>query len=135
MSRILCIDYGKKRCGLAVTDILRIIASPLDHIETPFLQDYLNKYILNEKVEELLIGYPVHHDGTKTYLCNEIDSFLEIFTKQHPTIKIIKTDESYSSVDAKNLLAEATKKNKKRKNKGEIDKMSAVVILRRYLNY
>ncbi len=135
MGRILCIDYGKKRCGIAVTDVLKIIASPLDFKETHQLMSFLDKYLYEEEVEELLIGYPVHHDGTKTYLCDIIDKFLESFTKKYPAISITKIDESYSSVDAKSLLAEATKSTKKRRSKGELDKMSALVILRRYMNY
>ena len=135
MARILCIDYGKKRCGLAVTDMLKIIASPLDFVETHKLMPFIDNYLREEEVEELLIGYPVHHDGTKTYLCDEIDEFLSDFTKKYSEITIAKTDESYSSVDAKSLLAEASRKKKTRRSKGELDKMSAVVILRRYMNY
>lgn len=135
MGRILCIDYGQKRSGIAVTDPLRIIASPLRFIETRELLNFIVKYTETEEVEELLIGYPVHHDGTKTYLCDEIDEFLLGYTQSCPSIKISKTDESYSSVDAKALLAQATSKKKKLRTKGEIDKMSAVVILRRYMNF
>lgn len=135
MGRILCIDYGKRRTGIAVTDLLRIIASPLRFLETKDLIPFLIKYFREESVAELLIGYPVHHDGTKTYLCAEIDDFLEVISKDYPLITITKIDESYSSVDAKSLLAEATRKKKKRQAKGELDKMSAVVLLRRYLNF
>lgn len=115
--------------------MLKIIASPLDFVETHKLMSFIDKYLREEEVEELLIGYPVHHDGTKTYLCDEIDEFLSNFTKKHSNIKIAKIDESYSSVDAKSLLAEASRKQKTRRSKGELDKMSAVVILRRYMNY
>jgi putative Holliday junction resolvase len=114
LGRILCLDYGKKRSGVAVTDPLRIIASPLNFLDTRELHSFLDKYFRDEEVSELLIGYPVHHDGTKTYLCAEIDEFLTIFSNKHPLITISKIDESYSSVEAKSLLAEATRKKKKR---------------------
>ncbi len=135
MARIICIDYGQKRSGVAVTDELQIIASPLTFLETPQLLSFISSYVQQEKVEELLIGYPIHHDGKKTYLCSEIDAFLEAFTKQFNSIRISKIDESYSSVEAKSLLAEAHTKKKKRHTKGELDKMSAVVLLRRHMNY
>lgn len=114
---------------------MRIIASPLDFVLANELLSFVSKYMRDEVVGELVIGYPTHHDGTKTYLCGEIDTFLEAFSKLYPDVLINKVDESYSSVEAKLLLAEATTKKKKKQTKGELDKMSALVILRRYMNF
>lgn len=135
LTRILCIDYGKKRCGIAVSDPMRIIASPLNYVLSDDLLSFVGNYMRDEEVGELVIGYPTHHDGAKTYLCKAIDEFLADFSKDFPYVNIFKVDESYSSVEAKKLLAEATTKKKKKHSKGELDKMSAVVILRRYMNF
>lgn len=135
MGRILGIDYGQKRTGLAVTDPLQIIVSPLDHVETDQLQEFLEEYFENEQVEELVIGYPVHKDGSKTYLCGEIDEFLVALLKNNEQLKITKTDESFSSMEGGRLLAQAVTKKKKRREKGKLDMYSAVIILRRYLGH
>lgn len=135
MARIICIDYGQKRSGIAVTDSLQIIASPLEALLTESLHEYLDKYIKTEDVESLVIGYPTHNDGTKTYLCLQIDEFLKEFEKNHPKIKTFKTEESFSSVEAQNLMRQAVSKKKKRQDKGQLDKFSAVVILRRFLQH
>lgn len=135
MGRILGIDYGSKRTGLAVTDPLRIIISPLLSITTEKLSDFITNYIKVENVQELVIGYPVHNDGTKTYLCAEIDNFLKLIASAFPNLKIHKIDESFSSSEAQQLMIQAGTKKKKRQEKGNLDMFSAVVILRRYLKY
>jgi len=135
LSRILGIDFGGKRTGLAVTDPLQIIVTALDAVLTADLESYLSKYFLEEKVIEIAIGYPTHKDGSKTYLCAEIDDFIERIRKSNPTIKITKVDESFSSIEGKTLLLQSNKKKKKRQEKGQLDMYSAVVILRQYLGH
>ena len=97
---------------------------------------WVKKYnVIKEKVDEIVIGYPMHKDGSKTYLCAEIDDFIERIRKSNPTIKISKVDESFSSTEGNTLLLQSNKKKKKRQEKGQLDMYSAVVILRRYLGH
>ena len=133
MGRIIGIDYGAKRTGIAVTDSLQIICSPLTSISSLELLSFLIKYCDEEKVEKLVIGYPSHKDGSKTYLCDEIDEVIEKIKKAVNNLQIIKIDESFSSMEGKQLMLQSMKSKKKRQEKGNLDMFSAVVILRRYL--
>ena len=133
MPRILCIDYGKKRCGLAATDPLQIIASSLGMIETPKLMDYLKKYTAQESVERILIGYPTHADGKPTDATPLVAGFIRAFQKQFPALPIEKVDERYSSKWASQAIAGMGLKKKDRERKGIIDEVSAVMLLQEWL--
>jgi len=135
MARIIWIDYGIKRCGLAVTDPLQIIVSALDTVETGGLIGFLEQYLTNESVEKIVIGLPVHKDGNFTFLKQDIDLLATKLRSKFPDITIDFADEQFSSVYAKEIILQSGIKKHKRRDKALIDKVSAVVILQRYLNH
>lgn len=135
MARIICIDYGLKRCGIAVTDPLQIIVSALDTVDNSNLLSFLENYIRNENVEKLVVGLPLHKDGNFTQLKLPIDTFIAQFQKKWPDIATDFADEQFSSVDAKKIILQMGVKQKQRRDKSLTDKISAVIILQRYLNH
>ncbi len=135
MARIVCLDYGLKRCGLATTDPLQIIVTGLETVETKDIYSFFYKYLQSEPVEKLVIGLPVHKDGNFTYLKVDIDRFAGEFAKKWPDIEIDFADEQFSSVHAKQIIFNSGVNKKKRQDKALIDKISAVVILQRYLKH
>lgn len=134
MSRIIAIDYGKKRIGLAITDPLKLIASGLQTIETdkifPFLKDYFSK----EKVETALVGEPKQMDGTPSESTEIIEKFVEKFKTEFPDIKLERVDERFTSKMASRTLIESGLKKKKRQDKALLDEVSATIMLQDYLN-
>ncbi|MFA7444886.1 MAG: Holliday junction resolvase RuvX [Flavobacteriaceae bacterium] len=134
MSRILAIDYGKKRTGLAVTDPLRIIASGLTTIETSQLFPFLKDYFLKEKVDVVLIGEPKQMDGTPSQSSEIIEKFVAQFHQEFPTIKIERIDERFTSKMASKTLLDSGLKKKKRQDKALIDEVAATIMLQDYLN-
>jgi len=135
MSRILGIDYGSKRCGIAATDPLQIIVSPVSTEKTGDLFAFLESYLEIQSVEKIVIGLPVHSDGNFTHLKPNIDTFATKLKKMYPAIEIDYQDESFTSVEAKNIILNSGKKKKARRSKENIDLVSAVLILQRYLNH
>lgn len=134
MARVMCIDYGRKRCGVAVTDPLQIIATALDTIPTTEIFDFVMKYISEEAVEKIIFGYPTHSDGTETSLMNDIQALCNRIKKK-VEIPIDFQDESFTSAEAKDAIFISGKKKKQRRNKALLDKISAVIILQRYLGH
>ena len=135
MARIVCIDYGIKRCGIAATDPFQIIVSAVDTIETAKLMDFLDNYLANESVEKLVVGLPVHKDGNFTGLKTNIDDFVQKFKTKFAHIPVDFADEQFSSVHAKKIILDIGIKKEKRKDKALIDRISAVIILQRYLKH
>lgn len=135
MARILSIDYGEKRTGIAITDPLQIIANGLDTIETHSIHQWLKQYMSQEEVETIIIGYPTHADGTPTKICNKIDELSKHIRKNYKNIKVQYVDESFSSKEAKNIILQSGVKKKKRREKGLVDKVAAVLLLQEYLEY
>jgi putative Holliday junction resolvase len=135
MARIMAIDYGTKRTGLATTDPLQMIATPLDTIKTPELLAFFGKYLETEEVECIVVGEPTHKDGTPTPLEAHIKSFINKFTKAYPSIKIERQDEAYTSVMASEVIRNTVKKKKDRRDKGLIDQISACIILQEYMGF
>ncbi len=135
MARILCIDYGIKRCGLAATDPLQIIVSGLDTVPTEKIFSFLENYMLKENVEKIVIGLPVHKDGNFTYLKADIDKFAGEFSKKWLDIAIDFADEQFSSSHAKKIIFDIGVSKKMRQDKALVDKISAVIILQRYLKH
>ncbi len=133
MSRILALDYGGKRTGIAVTDELQIIASPLDTIETSKLMDFLKQYIEKENVSDLVVGLSVRFSGELNEIENQIQPFLKKFSEQFPLIKIHRENEMFTSKMASRAMFEGGMKKKKRQEKGMVDKVSAVIILQSFL--
>ncbi|WMX17381.1 MULTISPECIES: Holliday junction resolvase RuvX [unclassified Aureispira] len=135
MARIMAIDYGIKRVGLATTDPMQIIASPLDTIATAKLMSFFESYLAIEEVECIVIGEPTHKDGTPTYLEGHIRGFIKRFSKAYPTIKIERQDENYTSKMAKDVIQKTVKKKKDRQDKELVDQISACIILQEYMGF
>lgn len=133
MGRILALDYGSKRTGVAITDELQLIASGLTTVATSELMDFLKKYIASEKVELILVGEPKQKDGTHSDIEEEIKKFLVKFSKNFPNLEVKRVDERYSSKMAFQTMIDSGLKKKQRRNKALIDEISATIILQEYL--
>ncbi len=135
MSRIMAIDFGAKRSGIAVTDPLQIIASPLKGIDTMNLFDFVKNYLSAEPVEKIVFGSPQYEDGSSTPIAKQINQLIHRIHKAFPAIEIDTIDEGFTTVRAKQALFLSGTKKSKRKDKYLIDKMSAVIILQEYLGH
>jgi len=133
MARILAIDFGTKRTGIAVTDELQLIASGLTTVETPKLLNFLKDYFLAENVSLVLVGQPLQKDGTPSDVEEEIQKFLEIFEKNFQEMPVKRVDERYTSKMAFQTMIDSGLSKKKRRNKALIDEISATIILQEYL--
>ncbi|APY11963.1 Holliday junction resolvase RuvX [Seonamhaeicola sp. S2-3] len=133
MARILAIDYGTKRTGLAVTDELQIIASGLTTVNTKELIDFLKEYTSNEQVELFLIGEPKQMDNTASESEVYIKKFIDTLQKEFPNIPIQRVDERFTSKMAFQTMIDSGLKKNQRKNKALIDEISATLILQSYL--
>lgn len=132
--RILSIDYGKKRTGLAVTDPLQIIAGGLGTVETSVLYEYIEAYILREQVERIVIGKPMQPNGQPSENMVRVENFYNRWRKAHPEIPIEYYDERFTSVLAHRAMIDGgVKKKARRENKGLVDEISATIILQDYL--
>ncbi|MBQ5774884.1 MAG: Holliday junction resolvase RuvX [Paludibacteraceae bacterium] len=134
MGRILAIDYGKKRTGLAVTDILRITANPLITIETKQLMTWLKDYFAKENVDEVVVGYPKQMNGEDSESMQYIRVFLAQFEQTFPSIPIKLYDERFTSVLAHQAMIDGGMKRSQRQNKMMVDKIAACIILEGYLD-
>ena len=133
MARILAIDYGTKRTGLAVTDPLQIIANGLDTVATSELEDYLQRYLEQEEVEAIVVGEPFYPDGNPAQIHHLVVGFVRRLKKLFPDIEVVTHDERFTSEEAKQIILQSGAKKKKRRDKGLVDKVSAVLILQDYL--
>lgn len=133
MARILSIDYGKKRTGLAVTDPLQIIATALDTVDSGELIGYLKKYMAAEPVELVLIGYPLNFDDSPTDATPLVEKFIGKFKNVFPNLPIEKVDERLTSKMASQAIAGMGLKKKDREDKALIDRVSAAIMLQEYL--
>jgi putative holliday junction resolvase len=133
MARILCIDYGLKRTGIAVTDPLQIIATGLTTVESkqliPFLKDYFSK----EPVELIIIGEPKNWDDTDTHATPLVEKCIKDLKKNFPAMPIKTVDERYTSKMAKDSMLEMGLKKKDRRNKALVDEIAATIMLQEYL--
>ena len=133
MARVMCIDYGKKRCGIAVTDPLQIIASSLDTIYTSALFQFLKNYFLQEEVERVVVGLPFNLDGGDTHATPLVQEFIGAFAKKYPGIPVETMDEAFTSKMASRALVDSGVNKKKRQQKGMLDKMAATIMLQEWL--
>lgn len=133
MGRIIAIDYGTKRVGLAVTDELKIIATALDTIHSKDVIEYLKKYCTENSVETFVLGLPKQMDGSASESERFIQGFQNSLRKNFPTIAIKRYDERFTSKMASQSLIDSGASKKDRKNKGLLDSISAVLILQDYL--
>ena len=133
MGRVLAIDYGQKRVGLAVTDSLQITANGLDTVGVHEIFDYLKKYLEKETVEKFVIGYPLQMNGQESESMQYIRPFVTGLQKRFPNIEIIHVDERFTSMLAHKTMLDAGLKKKDRQNKPLVDKIASVIILQSYL--
>lgn len=133
MARILSIDYGKKRTGLAVTDPLQIIAGGLATVSTSTLYDYLVNYVTREPVERIVIGKPMQPNGEPSENMARVEQFVNRWRKVQPQIPIEYVDERFTSVLAHRAMLDGGLKKKSRQNKALVDEISATIILQSYL--
>ena len=133
MGRILAIDYGRKRTGIAITDELQIIASGLTTVLTPDLLTFLKMYIAKENVELFLVGEPKQMDYTASESEALIVPFLAKLEKQFPNIPVTRVDERFTSKMAFQTMIDSGLKKNQRKNKALVDEISATLILQSYL--
>ena len=133
MSRILAIDYGAKRTGVAVTDTMQIIANGLDTVATKDLFDFLKAYLDREEVELIIVGLPVQNNGEASENQKRITPFVNRLRKLYPDIGIEYYDERFTSVLAHRTILDSGIGKKKRQDKELVDKISATIILQDYL--
>ena len=133
MGRILSIDYGGKRTGLAVTDPLKIIATALGTVDTPKLMPFLKDYFARETVEKVIIGMPVNWDDTATHATPLVENFMKAFGKQFPQIPIETVDERYTSKMASQAMIDMGMKKKQRQDKRMVDQIAATIMLQEYM--
>lgn len=134
MGRILAIDFGRKRTGIAVTDELRIIASGLTTVATHDLVPFLQKYVAEEKVDIIIVGEPKQMDNTPSESEAYIIPFLNRLAKVFPNMPVERQDERFTSKMAFQTMIDSGLKKNKRKNKALVDEISATIILQAYLN-
>ncbi len=135
MPRLLAIDYGKKRTGIAVSDPLRIIANGLTTVDTRELISFLKKYFAAEPVELVLIGMPKSLRNDDTHATPLVEKFIVLFKSTFPTIPILTLDERFTSKMAFQTMIDSGLKKKDRQNKALVDEISATILLQGYMNY
>ena len=134
MDRIIGIDSGRKRVGVAVSDPLRIFASALDTVPSAKIIDYLKKYAESETVERFVVGYPMNLDNTPSEAAADVDIFLKHLKKHFPSIPVTLEDERFTSVLAHRAMIDGGVKKMDRRDKAAVDKVSAALILQTYLD-
>lgn len=135
MARILSIDYGGKRTGLAVTDPFKIIATGLKTVETPKLISFLKDYFSKEEVELVIVGMPVNWDDTATHATPLVQKFIKEFQKNFTSIPIKEVDERFTSKLASQAMLQMGLKKKQRQNKAMLDEIAATIMLQEYLQH
>lgn len=133
MARIICIDYGLKRTGLAVTDPLQIIATGLTTIASKELISFLKGYFAKEQVELIVIGEPRNWDDTETHATQLVENCIKELQKNFPSMPVKKVDERFTSKMAKDAMIEMGMKKKDRRNKSLVDEIAATIMLQEYL--
>lgn len=135
MGRILALDYGRKRVGIAVTDPLQISANGLETVSSGKIIEYLRSYFITEKVELVVIGYPKKMNNEESEAVIYINSFVKEFKKNFPEVPIEYVDERFTSKMATKAIRDAGARKKVRRDKALIDKVSATIILQSYLEF
>lgn len=133
MGRLLGIDFGLKRTGLAVSDPLRIIATALDTVETASLMNFLSGYFLRETVDTVVIGMPRRFDNAPSEMAEAVRKFMVGFQTKFPSIPIVEMDERFTTMRAHEAMITGGMKKKDRQEKGAADRISATLILQEYM--
>jgi putative Holliday junction resolvase len=134
LPRILSIDYGSKRTGVAVTDPFKIIATGLTGLHTKDLENFLTEYFKKEQVELVIIGHPTNWDDSDTHATPLVKAFINRFKKVFPGMPIEKVDERFTSKMAVQSMVQSGMKRKSRQNKNLVDEIAATIMLQEYLN-
>lgn len=133
MGRILAIDYGTKRTGLAVSDPLRIIAGGLDTVATAQLEQWIVKYLASENVDIIVLGKPMQTTGEPSATFDAVERLAAKLQKDHPSVKVLLFDERYTSVMAQRAMIDGGMKKMQRRDKAVVDKISATIILQGFM--
>lgn len=133
--KILALDFGLKRTGVAMTDDLCMIASPLDTVDSSSLQGFLSSIVVKEKIHTIVIGEPKRLDGSDSHVTQNVYLLKEALEKQFPDLTICLHDERFTSKMASMAIMSVGLKKEKRKDKALIDKVSAAILLQSYLEY
>lgn len=133
MAKILALDYGQKRTGIAVTDDMQIIASGLKTVETKVLFDFLEQYFINETIETVVIGEPKQMNFEASESEVHIQKFLKTFKNKYPNMPLVRVDERFTSKIAFQTMIDSGLNKKQRQNKALVDEISATIILQSYL--
>lgn len=134
MDRIIGIDYGRKRIGVAASDPLRIFASPLETVQSAKIIEYLKNYSEQESIVRFVVGYPVNMNGKPSEAASDVDVFLKQLEKAFPGIPVSLEDERFTSVLAHRAMIDGGMKASERRDKASVDKISAAIILQGYLD-
>lgn len=133
MGRILAIDYGLKRCGIAVSDPQQMIATPLDWVPTKDLLMFILDYCTQNEVETIVLGYPLGLNGEPTHATKGVEGFAKVLKHRLPRIPLVFNDEQFSSKRAVEEMVKSGMKKKQRSEKGNVDAMSAALILKDFI--
>lgn len=133
MARVLSIDYGKKRTGIAVTDPLQLIANGLTTVPTVSLIEFLTEYMAKEKVERIVVGWPKQNNGEESENMKRVRPFVQRITKLWPNVAVELYDERFTSVLAHKAILESGIGKKARQNKALVDEISATIILQDWM--
>ncbi len=134
MDRIIGIDYGRKRIGVAVSDPLHIFASALDTVQSAKIIEYLQKYAEQETIIRFVVGYPINMNGQPSEAAADVDIFLKQLAKAFPNTPVSLEDERFTSVLAHRAMIDGGMKASERKDKASVDRISAAIILQSYLD-
>ena len=134
MDRMIGIDYGRARVGVAISDPLGIFASPLETVASAKIIDYLQKMTTSETVVRFVVGYPMNLDGRPAEAAADVDVFLKQLAKRFPSIPVSLEDERFTSVLAHKAMIDGGMKKSQRRDKASVDKISAAIILQAYLD-
>ena len=134
MDRIIGIDFGLRRTGLAASDPLGIFASALDTVDSTKIIDYLKKYAEKERIVRFVVGYPVNLDGRPSEAKAHVDAFLPKLGAAFPEVPVTLEDERFTSVLAHRAMIEGGMKASRRRDKKEVDRISAAIILQSFLD-
>jgi len=135
LGRIIAIDYGRKRTGIAVTDVMQMIANGLNTVPSHELLTFLENYLKSEQVDEIVVGYPMQMNNTPSEAVRYINPFIKQLVKKFPTTKINTFDERFTSKMAQQAMIDGGMKKSQRQVKGNVDKISAVILLQSYLEH
>ena len=134
MDRMIGIDYGRARVGVAMSDPLGIFASPLETVASAKIIDYLQKLTTSEQVVRFVVGYPMNLDGRPAEAAADVDAFLKRLAKVFPAIPVSLEDERFTSVLAHRAMIDGGMKKSERRKKESVDKISAAIILQSYID-